>query len=248
MNSSQSPGMRTHNISDHMPDRESLVQLTKFVFDRGQRPLIRGWFHLVAAFLSIISGSVLSTYAWMTLPWVQAVGVTVYALGFFSLYSVSAAYHRGQWRHRHTVEWWRRADHATIAVFIASTYTPLCLIALPGGKSTLMLTIAWTGALVGVVLSLVWINHPRWLAVIVYMVIGWLIVPLIPELWNNAGPTIVWLLFAGGIVYTVGAMAYAFKWPGREARLYGYHEHFHTATIVAGIIHLIAVWMVVVND
>ncbi|MFP7366158.1 hemolysin III family protein [Corynebacterium callunae] len=224
---------------------EPLRELKKYVLDRGERPVTRGLFHLIAAFLSLISGAVLSTYAWMELPWVQALGVTVYAVAMLGLFAVSAAYHRGPWRRMRTVAWWRRADHSTIAVFIAATYTPLCLLVLKPSTAAWMLSIAWIGAIASVIMNMVWINHPRWLSVVVYMALGWLIVPLIPELWAGAGHTVVWLLFIGGIVYTAGALVYGFRWPGRNARILGYHEHFHIATIVAAVIHLVAVWLVV---
>lgn len=227
-------------------DNEPIIELTRSVLDRGPRPSTRGWFHFFAALASVIGGSVLSTFSWMTLPWWQALGVNVYAVSVVVLFGVSSAYHLGPWRRRRTVQWWRRADHATIAVFIAATYTPLCLIVLEPTTATWMLGAAWGGALAGVILNLVWVDHPRWLSVIVYLVIGWLIVPLVPELWSSAGPAVVWLLFAGGIIYTAGALMYGFRWPGREARVYGYHEHFHTATIVAAAVHQVAVWMVVV--
>ncbi|QCB29159.1 PAQR family membrane homeostasis protein TrhA [Corynebacterium endometrii] len=223
------------------------IQRTFWVADRGPRPITRGWTHLVAALLSIISSTVLATYAWMTLPWWQALGVTVYGVGFVSLFGVSAAYHRYPWASSATVQWWRRADHATIAVFIAATYTPLCLIVLPPSTAAWMLSLAWGGAVAGVILNLVWISHPRWLDVVVYLTLGWLILPLLPTLWGSAGPTVVWLLFAGGVTYSLGALMYGFKWPGRNARIYGYHEHFHTATVAAAAVHLVAVWMVVVG-
>lgn len=226
---------------------EPILELTRYVLDRGPRPRTRGLFHQIAAFLSVVSGSVLSTYAWMTLAWWNALGVTVYALCMFGLFAVSAAYHRGQWRRMHTVAWWRRADHSTIAVFIAATYTPLCMLVLSAELATWMLVAAWVGAVLSVILNMVWIDHPRWLAVVVYLVLGWLIVPLVPELWDGAGHTVVWLLLIGGIIYSLGALIYGFKWPGRNARWVGYHEHFHVATIIAATVHLVAVWMVVVN-
>lgn len=58
----------------------------------------------------------------------------------------------------------------------------------------------------------------------------------------------MWLLFIGGIVYSAGAIVYAMRWPGRNATIMGYHEIFHAATIVAAIIHLVAIWMVVVPN
>ena len=222
------------------------ITLTREVFNRGPRPVTRGWFHFFAALASVVGGSVLSTYAWMTLAWGNALGVTVYAVGVVILFGVSAAYHLGHWRSARTVAWWRRADHATIAFFIAATYTPLCLLTLPAAQALTMLAVAWAGATLGIALNLVWITHPRWLDVVVYLVLGWLIVPLIPSLWATAGPAVVWLLFAGGVIYSLGALVYGFRWPGRRARIYGYHEHFHTATIIAAAVHQVAVWMVVV--
>lgn len=222
------------------------ITVTRTILDRGPRPTTRGWFHFIAALASVIAGSVLATYAWMSILWWQALGVTLYAVSVVVLFGVSAAYHLGNWRDRRTVDGWRRADHATIAFFIAATYTPFCLIALESRQATWMLITAWTGAALGIVLNLVWINHPRWLAVVVYLTLGWLIVPLVPQLWSGVGPAVVWLLFAGGIIYSLGALIYGFRWPGRNARLFGYHEHFHTATIIAAAVHQVAVWLVVV--
>ncbi|WCZ38306.1 PAQR family membrane homeostasis protein TrhA [Corynebacterium jeddahense] len=226
--------------------QEGQIERTVVVADRGERPAVRGWCHLVAALLSAMSSAVLITFAWMTLPWLQALGVTVYGVGVVLLFGVSAAYHLWPWRSAATVQWWRRADHATIAVFIAATYTPLCLIVFEPRTAATMLAVAWAGGIGGAALNLAWIDHPRWLDVAVYVALGWLIVPLLPTLWRAAGPAVVWLLAAGGVVYTLGALAYGFKWPGRSARYYGYHEHFHTATVVAAVCLLVAVWMVVV--
>lgn len=222
------------------------IQRTYVIADRGDRPAARGWFHLVAAALSAISSAVLITFGWMTLPWPQALGVTIYGAGVVLLFAVSAMYHRWPWRSPAAVQRWRRADHATISVFIAATYTPLCLIVFEPRTAAITLAVAWAGGISGAVLNLVWINHPRWLDVAVYVGLGWIIVPLLPTLWISAGPAVVWLLFAGGVVYTLGALVYGFKWPGRSARYYGYHEHFHTATVVAAVCHLVAIWMVVV--
>lgn len=226
---------------------EGQIQRSYIMADRGERPLIRGWFHFFAAALSALSSAVLITFAWMTITWYEALGVTLYGAGVVLLFGVSAAYHLWPWQRAETVQWWRRADHATISIFIAATYTPLCLIVFAPKTAALMLTVAWAGGIGGAILNLVWINHPRWLDVVVYVGLGWIIVPLLPTLWHEAGAAVVWLLFAGGVIYTLGALVYGFKWPGRSARYYGYHEHFHTATVAAAICHLVAIWMVVVQ-
>ncbi|APT93612.1 membrane protein [Corynebacterium phocae] len=222
---------------------ETVIEKTLLVADRGPRPLVRGWLHAGAALLSLIVATVLATFSWMTLAWWQALGVNVYCLGLVVLFGVSAAYHLIPWRSPATVAWWRRADHAVIAVFIAATYTPMLLIVTP--DAWWMLLIAWVGAAAAAVLNLAWIEHPRALDVVVYLSLGWLIIPLIPQVWSHAGAGVVWLLFAGGVIYSLGALVYGFKWPGRNARWFGYHEHFHAATVVAAAIHLVAMWIVV---
>ncbi|MBZ8176385.1 hemolysin III family protein [Corynebacterium poyangense] len=235
--------MTPSTLSSH--GEEKTIEVTRLILDRGPRPTGRGWAHVIAAMVSVIAGTVLTTVAWMLLVWWEALGVTIYALGVIALFGVSAAYHRGRWKSARTVRWWRRADHSTIAIFIAATYTPLCLIILRPLSAAIILSFAWAGAALGVILNMVWIEHPRWLDVVVYLVLGWLIIPLLPELWSNAGPAVVWLLFAGGLVYSLGALIYGVQWPGRNARFVGYHEHFHSATVIAAVIHMVAVWMVV---
>lgn len=224
---------------------QQLVAHTRWIVDRGPRPRARGWYHAGAAFLAAVSGAVLTTFSWMTLPWLFAIGVTVYAVALLQLYGVSAAYHCVPWRSARAVEWWKWADHSTIALFIAATYTPMALMVLSAQAALWLLAAVWGGALVSVFLSLV--SHPRWLDVLLYLAMGWLVLPLIPQLWANAGPTVVWLLFAGGVVYSIGALFYLLRWPGRNALWFGYHEHFHLATVIAGVLHMIAIWMVVVQ-
>src|SRR5699024_1116726 len=125
------PGTETEESAmskDHnaVADR---IQRSFWVVDRGPRPVTRGWGHLIAAIVSVISSTVLITYAWMTLNWVEALGVSVYGVGLVGLFAVSALYHRWPWPTARAVQWWRRADHATISVFIAATYTPMCILA-----------------------------------------------------------------------------------------------------------------------
>ncbi|WP_370625166.1 hemolysin III family protein [Corynebacterium sp. TAE3-ERU30] len=214
---------------------------------RGERPRGRGWVHAVATVLGIIAASVLATYSWIMLTPAQASGVMIYGAGMVALFSVSATYHLGPWRRPSTVMWWRRADHSTIAVFIAATYTPMLLLSVDSPLAEWMLVAAWGGAAAAVALNMLWINHPRWLDVAVYLVLGWLVVPILPQLLAGTGWTVVWLLAAGGVIYSAGAVIYGLKRPGRTARYIGYHEYFHATTVVAAGLHYAAVWLVVMN-
>ncbi|AKK06890.1 putative membrane protein, hemolysin III [Corynebacterium mustelae] len=220
-----------------------LVSFTRSRLDRGPRPKARGLYHHVAAYVAAIAGAVLITFAWLRTPWQVGLATTVYAVAVVALFGISAAYHRGPWRSERAVRAWKIADHSTISIFIAATYTPVAVLTLNPRNASWLLGIVWLAALGSVVLTFV--NHPRWLDVVVYLVLGWAIVPLLPALLKNAGPAIVSLLAAGGLIYSLGAVVYALRWPGRQARLIGYHEHFHAATIIAATLHMIAIWMLV---
>lgn len=212
---------------------------------RGMRPSLRGWIHLTATAAFAIAGTVLAIFAATWQPPAQTLATVVYVLSVVSLFGISAAYHRGQWKTTATIERWRRADHSMIAIFIAATYTPLCAILLPQPQQAIILTAAWAAAGLIIVLNTLWLNHPRWLASLCYIIQGWLIIPVIPTLYHQGGITVLTLLAAGGVVYTLGAIGYACKWPGKTAKHWGYHEYFHAATVVAAILHYVAIWLVI---
>jgi len=110
-----------------------------------------------------------------------------------------------------------------------------------------VLTVVWGGALAGVVLKTVWPHAPSWLAVPIYMALGWVAVFVFPELLQNGGVTAFALLIAGGALYTAGAVFYATKWPNPWPRTFGYHEFFHAATVLAALCHLVAIWLVLLR-
>ncbi|WP_291314526.1 PAQR family membrane homeostasis protein TrhA [Corynebacterium sp. UBA2622] len=217
-------------------------------FDRGPRPLLRGILHERSTWAFIGSSIPLiavtahlhgaATVTWMT---------ALYTLCLIGSMGVSALYHLGPWRSESSVLMWRRADHAMIAVFIAGTYGPVAVTALPPGRSTLLLGLCWAGALFAVLLNVVWVHHPRWLGVSVYLILGWLVIWEIPDLWAGVGPAVTLLLGAGGLVYTLGALVYALKWPNPSLRVFGFHEVFHAATIIAAVLHQVAIWLTVTS-
>nr|WP_048743462.1 hemolysin III family protein [Corynebacterium hansenii] len=169
----------------------------------------------------------------------------LYVVCLIGSMAVSALYHLGPWRSESAVLMWRRADHAMIAVFIAGTYGPVSVMALPPERAALLLGLCWAGTLFAVLLNVVWVNHPRWMGVGVYLLLGWLVIWEIPDLWNGLGPAVTILLGVGGFIYTLGALVYALKWPNPSRRFFGFHEVFHAATIVAATLHHIAIWLAV---
>ena len=196
------------------------------------KPLLRGVSHEIAAGVALAAWVALALIA---PPGRARVAASVYGLSLFTLFFVSALYHRPRWRPRARLLM-RRLDHAAIFLLIAGTYTPFCLL-LPAPTGLRILQIVWGGAAAGVLQSILWPRAPKALSAIVYVLLGWVIVPLLPSLRAALGAGGVALLAGGGIAYTVGAVVYATQRPDPFPRVFGYHEVFHALTIVAAGCH-----------
>jgi len=173
------------------------------------------------------------------------VAAVVYGTTVCGLFAVSATYHRVHWRTVRARTWMKRADHSMIFVFIAGSYTPFGLLALPPETGRTLLAVVWGGALAGVALKMLWPTAPRWVGVPLYLLLGWAIVPVAGELVHEAGVAPMVLLAVGGVLYSVGAILYAAKWPDPWPATFGHHEFFHAATAVAALCHFVAVCLVV---
>ena len=112
----------------------------------------------------------------------------------------------------------RRLDHSMIFLLIAGTYTPFALLVLDGSLANAILVAVWGGALAGIVLELIWVDAPRWLTAIVYVVLGWVAIAAFPELLSEIGVVAMAMVAAGGVLYTLGAVVYATKWPDPSRR------------------------------
>lgn len=206
------------------------------------KPRLRGWIHLVAAPLSLAASVVLICLA----QGPQRKGAAaVYLATSVVLFGVSALYHRFYWAPR-PQRLLQRFDHANIFLLIAGTYTPIAVGTLGRRDSTLLLAIVWSGALVGIALYVFWPTAPRWLSTLVYVVLGWTAVYYLSPMWHSDnGPAIVWLILAGGILYTAGAVVYAAKKPDPWPRWFGFHEIFHSCTVLAWACHCVAAYLAI---
>jgi hemolysin III len=205
------------------------------------KPSWRGWQHAAMFPVVLIAGLVLVATAPTSAGRVSS---AIFASTALLLFGVSALLHRGSWS-TNVEAILRRLDHANIYLIIAGTYTPFAVLTLPQNSGKLLLSIVWAGALVGVVLTVFWIGVPRWLSTSLYVVVGWIVVFFLPELVDEAGLGVVVLIAIGGVLYTLGAVVYATKWPNPSEHTFGFHEVFHLLTIAAFTAHYIAVWIVV---
>ncbi len=202
-----------------------------------EKPLLRGWLHLVMAPLVLAAGLVLAALA-PTLT--GRLSMVVYTLSAVTLFGMSAIYHRGDWPPR-IKRVLRRFDHANIFVFIAGTYTPLTMTLLTGWSRWALLILIWSIAVFGMLFRILWLAAPRWLYTVLYVGMGWAAIGWLPQFWAAGGPAIVILILAGGVVYTLGAVSYATKRPKLNPTWFGFHEIFHAATIIAATLHLAAI-------
>jgi hemolysin III len=196
------------------------------------KPLLRGWSHAVAAVVAI-AGLVSLVVITRHDP-AKLVSMAVYGTGLVLLFAVSATYHIFNWPPR-VKDWLRRADHATIFVFIAATYTPLVFNVLDGWWRLGVLITIWVCALAGVVGAAPFLRIPRAALAGLYLAMGWIAVVALVPLSAALGWAAALLMALGGLQYSLGAAAYAFRRPRLWPHVFGYHEVFHLAVITASI-------------
>ncbi|MDH6283503.1 PAQR family membrane homeostasis protein TrhA [Prescottella agglutinans] len=209
------------------------------------KPRMRGWIHAWSLVVAAVASVVLVTLAFTLESARAGFATVVYCTTVCGLFAVSATYHRIHWHTVRARTWMKRADHSMIFLFIAGSYTPFGLLALPPHTGTVLLTVVWCGALAGIALKMLWPTAPRWVGVPLYLLLGWAIVPVAGELVHEAGIAPMVLLAVGGVLYSVGAILYATKWPNPWPQTFGHHEFFHAATAVAAVCHFVAVCLVV---
>ncbi|MGO1397440.1 MAG: PAQR family membrane homeostasis protein TrhA [Brevibacterium yomogidense] len=208
-------------------------ELTKLA---GQiRPSWRGWIHAGAFPVSLLGGLALIIVS----PTIASrIAAAIFTVTGMLLFGTSAVYHAGRWRMRIRLML-RRFDHANIFLIIAGTYTPLAVLCLEGTAQTALLVTMWSAAIVGVLFRILWTTAPRWLFVPVYVGIGLAGVGYVPGIWMESLPVGI-LVVTGGALYIIGAVVYGLKRPNPAPTVFGFHEIFHTFTVLGYGCHLAA--------
>lgn len=162
----------------------------------------------------------------------------VFMLSMILLYGASASYHAfnlsDAQNHR-----LKCLDHMSIFVLIAGSYTPVCLIALPGAKGVHLLTMVWAVAAAGILFKFFWVGCPKWVSSVIYIGMGWLCLSVLPEIYHNLSTAGFLWLFAGGLLYTAGGVIYALKLPmiPKNDKGFGNHELFHLFVMAGSFCH-----------
>jgi hemolysin III len=205
-------------------------------------PLLRGVSHQWAFWFALAAAVALVALA---PPGVPRIAALVYGAGLCLMLAASALYHRSKCSPRMRTMLCR-IDHSAIYVFMAASFTPVALLVLEGATRWAVLTAVWAGALGGVALSVAWVTAPRVLFAISYVALGWAMVIAFPQLLSSLDLTPILLFGIGGVLYSVGAVIYAARWPDPWPHTFGFHEIFHALVIAAAVIHFVAMagWVI----
>ena len=207
------------------------------------KPKLRGWLH--AGTVPLLGAGIITLICVAPGAGAKA-ALAIYLACAMMLFGNSATYHIGNWRPT-TQAVLRRIDHSNIYLFVAGTYTPLSVMILQGTSRIVILSLIWGLAAAGVLFRVLWLSAPRRLYTIMYVIMGWAAVWWMPEFVRNGGAAIVVLILVGGVAYSVGALVYSRKWPNPSPRWFGFHEVFHTCTVVAAACHWVAVLLAVLH-
>jgi hemolysin III len=205
-------------------------------------PQLRGVLHQWAFWFALAAAVALVALA----PGgVARVAALVYGAGLCLMLAASAVYHR--WECSPQVRSLLcRIDHSAIYLFMAASYTPVCLLVLDGTLRWVVLGSVWGGCLAGVALSVAWVTAPRVLYALTYLALGWVIVIAYPQLTSELDVAPLVLLGAGGLLYSAGAVIYALRRPDPWPATFGFHEIFHALVIAAALTHFVAIagWVI----
>jgi len=205
------------------------------------KPRLRGRVHQVAFIVSIPAGTLLVALG--RTPAARA-SSAVYAIALAAMLGTSASYHRYPWSPAARGRM-QRLDHSMIFVLIAGTYTPFSVLALHGALQAAILSLVWTGAAIGIALKHLPLRGLRGVTGTLYVTLGWLAIVAMPQFVGGVPLAATILLFAGGILYTAGAIVLLRRRPDPSPAVFGYHEIWHVMVTSAVLCHYVAILVLV---
>ena len=202
--------------------------------------------HALGAAAALMGGMLFLIRAGLTGASARALAAAMcFCLSMIALYSVSAIYHfyPGTADTLGTKRVLRKMDHSMIYVLIAGSYTPFSLILLPQPKGTRFCLILWGVAIAGVLAKILWMNAPRILSTLIYLLMGWAVLFVMKDFLTVPFHCLL-LVALGGLSYSVGAVFYAIKKPNISAE-WTFHEIFHILILAGSFFHYLAVYFFV---
>lgn len=198
-----------------------------------EKPLLRGHFHQAMFFVALGAGVPLFLQCDTAN---QFIAIIVYVLCALAMFGISSLYHRVTWTPARRLLW-RKLDHSGIYLMIAGNFTPVCLLGLGEASGTKLLITIWAVAFVGIIQSIFFVNLPKWVSSIIYLIAGYQVIPYLGEIYDKIGVGNVFLIILGGVFYSIGAICYGIKRPVLNPKIFSYHEVFHLFVNFGAIAH-----------
>ena len=170
----------------------------------------------------------------------DSIAITSYSLyggSMILLFLASTLYHAIP--HQKAKYWLKKFDHCAIYLLIAGTYTPFLLVGLKSPLAQGLMVVIWSLALAGIIFKLTIAHRFKVLSLITYLSMGWLSLVVIYQLATRLSAGGVWLLAAGGIVYSLGVIFYVSR------RIPYNHAIWHGFVLGGSVLHFCAIYFYV---
>jgi hemolysin III len=166
----------------------------------------------------------------------RLIGFGVYGLGVLAVFVTSALHHgvNGTPRTNHIL---RQLDYFAIFVMIAGTFTPFCLLVVKNERGSLVLTLVWTLAGLGIGSKALYPGLPKWVTVVLAVGMGWLALLLVEPVYDAIHLGGILALAGGGVVFTVGGLIFGLEKPNPFPGKFGFHEIWHCCVLAAAACH-----------
>ncbi|MCQ4256786.1 PAQR family membrane homeostasis protein TrhA [Stutzerimonas stutzeri] len=191
------------------------------------------WTHLAGGVLALIGTVWLLILAAMDGDLTKIVSVAIYGFTLVLLYSTSTLYHSVRGRAKSIMQ---KLDHLSIYLLIAGSYTPFCLVTLRGSWGWWLFGIVWSLAVIGMLQEIKPRSEARVLSIVIYAVMGWIVLVAVKPLLAALGTAGFSWLVAGGVLYTVGIIFYAY-----DQRFRHWHGIWHLFVMAGSLLHFVAI-------
>jgi len=189
--------------------------------------------HGVGALLSAGGAALLIGKAVVSGSMRAVVGMSLYGASLIALYVASTVYHAAKdpaWKAK-----LRIMDHCSIFLLILGTYIPVALLTLGGSLGWILIALNTALAVLGIVLKFVDLNRFSKVCILLYVLMGWLVMPAFKTVVSVMPLSGVMLLLAGGLAYTAGIGFY-------KSKKHYMHFVWHLFVLLGSVLQFICVW------
>lgn len=192
--------------------------------------------HMAGALFSIVALTMMVVVAAIRSDVWHIVSFSIFGTTLILMYTASFLYH-GLRVSEKALLVFKKIDHIMIFMVIAGSYTPVCLVPLRGPWGWSIFGTVWGIALLGIFLKIFFIQSPRWVSTLIYVIMGWMCLVAVYPLLQKLNPSSLFWLTLGGVFYSLGALIYVVKKPNPFPKVLGFHEIWHFFVLAGSVCH-----------